>query len=242
MPMTVITVLFILSLVVRKPVTRRRLLGIAVGLLLVLSNDFLANEAMLAWELPARSFSETGKHRLGIVLTGTTMSNMVPDDRVYFHKGADRVTHTVHLYKLGLLERILISGGSGRLSGETEPEANKFLKAMVMMGVDSADIIIENETRNTYESAMAVKPMLDSLGYRDEDCLLITSAFHMRRSLACYRKAGVSLDYFTTDFYTHSRDYTLDSFLIPKPEAIMIWHKLVREWIGLVAYKVAGYV
>jgi uncharacterized SAM-binding protein YcdF (DUF218 family) len=84
--------------------------------------------------------------------------------------------------------------------------------------------------------------MLDSMDYKAEDCLLITSAFHLRRSLACYRKAGLELDYFSTDFYTHPREYHLDAFLIPKIESIFIWQKLFKEWLGFAAYKVAGYV
>src|SRR6185295_19056991 len=110
---------------------------------------------------------------------------------VYFGRGADRVTHTVQLYKLGLIQQILVSGGSGLLVREEEPEANKFKRAMVMMGVPDSVIMLENQTRNTYESAVAVRPMLDSLHMEAKDCLLITSAFHMRRSLACYRKAGL---------------------------------------------------
>jgi uncharacterized SAM-binding protein YcdF (DUF218 family) len=242
MPLTIIVVLFLLSLFLRRPHLKKTFMWVALGLLLFFSNDFIANEAMLMWELPAQPYSITKPHKLGIVLTGTTISKPYPDDRVYFNKGADRVTHTVQLYKLGLIKRILISGGSGRLMGEDEPEANKFKKAMLLMGVDSVDILIENETRNTYESAVAVKPMLDSLHYKPEDCILITSAFHVRRSLACYRKAGLHLDHFATDFYSHERDYNVDSFIIPNLNGLIIWHKLFKEWMGFAAYKAAGYV
>ena len=241
MPLSVIVLLFIISLFVKKERLKKVLFWSAFGLLLFFSNDLISNEAMLMWEIPTRPYSEVKEYGLGIVLTGTTMTKAFPDDRVYFSKGADRVTHTVELYKMGRLKRILISGGSGRLRPEDEPEANKFKKAMLMMGVDSADIIIENETRNTYESAVAVKQMLGQMNYTDKDCLLITSAFHMRRSLACYRKAGLNVDHFTTDFYTHKRDYHLDA-LIPSIEAISIWQKLIKEWLGFAAYKAAGYV
>jgi uncharacterized SAM-binding protein YcdF (DUF218 family) len=111
-----------------------------------------------------------------------------------------------------------------------------------MMGVDSAAILIENQTRNTYESAIAVKPILDSLGFSADQCLLITSAFHMRRSLACYRKVGVNLQAFPTDYYTHAPQFSVDEWIVPSAEAIVIWTKLFREWVGFVAYKVAGYV
>lgn len=242
MPLTIITALFLAAAFVRNAKWKRRAFVAGLVLLLFFSNDFLANEAMSAWELPTIAYSEMRPHDLGIVLTGATIPNRLPNDRIYFARGADRVTHTVQLYKLGLLKKILISGGTGSLSGDDEPEADKFRKAMIMMGVDSADIIIENETRNTYESAVAVGPMLDSMHYKAEDCLLITSAFHMRRSLACYRKAGVDLQPFTTDFYSHPRKFTPDVLLIPRIEAVFLWQKLMKEWTGLLAYKLAGHV
>ena len=111
-----------------------------------------------------------------------------------------------------------------------------------MMGVPDSVIMLENETRNTYESAVAVKPMLDSLHVNGRDCLFITSAFHMRRSLACYKKAGLDIEPFTTDFYSNPRSFYPDNLLIPKLEALMTWQKLVKEWVGMLAYKVAGYI
>jgi uncharacterized SAM-binding protein YcdF (DUF218 family) len=241
MPFTIMCACFLFALITRNQKRKKRAFIAALIMLFFFSNDFLTNEIMRAWEIEARPIASLKKYKLAIVLTGTTVTNF-PDDRVYFSRGADRVTHTIQLYKEGKVEEILISGGSGKIIGESEPEANKFKKVMVMMGVAEGDIIIENETRNTGESAQEVKKILDANGFKGNDCLLITSAFHMRRSIACYRKAGVNLDSFSTDFYSYPRDYQLDSFIIPKIEAFVSWHKMVKEWVGFVAYKVAGYV
>ena len=113
---------------------------------------------------------------------------------------------------------------------------------MIMAGVNEQDIIIENKTRNTYESAVAVKKIIDSLQYKAEDCLLITSAFHMRRSLACYRKAGLNVESFTTDFYARAWQFFLASLFVPSLQSFIIWEKLLKEWTGFVAYKLAGYI
>lgn len=241
MPLTLICICLLVSVVIRNARWKKRMFWSGFALLFFFTNDFIANEGMRAWELPPTPISNLHPYKLGIVLTGTTLS-LSPNDRVYFQRGADRVTHTVQLYKEGLLEKILISGGSGRLLGEAEPEANLFKKAMVMMGVPDSVIIIENETRNTYESAVQVKKMLGDQGYKGAECLLITSAFHMRRSLACYRKAGVHLDSFTADFYSHPREFYPDSLIIPQLNALTVWHKLIREWVGFLAYKLAGYI
>ena len=77
---------------------------------------------------------------------------------------------------------------------------------------------------------------------RVEDCLLITSAFHMRRSLACYRKAGLDIETFSTDFYGLQDKIFLTSILLPSIEGFIIWEKLFKEWTGFVAYKIAGYI
>ncbi len=242
MPIVIICCGFLVSVFIKNVKWKKGLFWASLGMLLFISNDFIANEVMRAWEVDTKPFRTMEKYELGIVLTGTTISGLQPADRVYFSRGADRVYHTVQLYKLGIIKKILISGGTGLLTNADDPEAIKFKQAMIIMGVPEEYLITESETRNTYESAVAVKKMLVELGYKDKDCLLITSAFHMRRSLACYHKAGLDVDNFTADFYAYSPNYYIDAFLIPRVEAMVIWHKLVKEWVGFAAYKAAGYI
>ena len=177
----------------------------------------------------------------GILLSGVAKGGMTPDDRVYFQRGADRVTHTLQLYKKGLVSKILVSGGSGRLLDIGEREANDLSDVLIMMGVSPEDILVESESRNTHESAVAVKKILENKVTPDQ-CILITSGFHMRRSHSAFAKAGWEIDAFSTDFLTHPRTYTFDVLFIPKIEAINIWHHLIKETIGYVAYFVVGYI
>ena len=242
MPLTIICICLLASVFIKNTIWKKRFFLAAIMLLFLLTNEFIANELMRVWETDPRPFSAVEKHKLGIVLTGATIARPYPDDRVYFQRGADRVVHTVQLYKLGLIEKILISGGSGRLIDIGEREADQFKEAMELMGVPTDAIIIENETRNTHESAVEVKKILNQFNIQASECLLITSAFHMRRSLACFRKVELELEPFSTDFYSHEREYYFDSFIVPKLDALIIWHKMVREWVGFVAYKMAGYI
>lgn len=211
-------------------------------MLILFSNDFVTNEIVMLWELPATPISEIKKeYAIGIVLTGVTKGNMTPDDRVYFQRGADRVTHALQLYKLGKIKKILISGGSGSLLERSRQEADEIADALRLMSVPNSDIIIENQSRNTHESAEALKAMLkDSVS--STDCLLITSAFHMRRSRACFKKAGWVTDTFTTDFLSHERKFTLDVLFVPRVESLLNWTIISREWVGMIAYKVMGYI
>ncbi len=177
----------------------------------------------------------------GVLLTGVTKSEIEPKDRVYFTRGADRVTHSVQLYKLGIIKKILVSGGSGRLILIDEREADDIAKALILMGVPAENIVIENLSKNTHESAVAVKKILAEQ-VDSKDCLLITSGYHMRRSIASFKKVGLDFDSFSTDFLSHKRAYTLDVLLVPKLDALSTWTTLIREWVGYTAYWASGYI
>ena len=211
-------------------------------LLLFLSNEFVANEMMTWWETKPTPFKDIHRtYDYGIILTGVTKSDFYPDDRVYFHRGADRVTHSVQLYKLGLVKKLLVSGGSGQLISRSKQEADEMADALLLMGVPKEDILIENKSRNTHESAEEVKKILGSLT-SPQNCLLITSGYHMPRSKACFAKVGWSMDTFSTDFQTHKRSFTFDNLFIPSLEALGVWGIAIREWAGFVAYWIVGYV
>lgn len=242
MPLVMVCLLWITSRFIRNAKWKKRLAIAGLSLLLVISNDFITNEVARLWEPAATPFNQiTKRYKLGILLTGVTKGNMQPDDRVYFQRGADRVTHTLQLYKLGIIEKILVSGGSGSITQRQKQEADEIAEALKLMGVPEEDILIENQTRNTHESAVAVKAMLEN-HYQPTDCLLITSAYHMRRSLGCYKKVDWACDTFTCDFLSHERRFTPDVLLVPRADAITIWTTLVREWVGMVAYKISGYI
>lgn len=240
-PLVYIMGLFLFSVFIRKAHLKKRFFWIGFSLLLFFSNDFIANEVMNLWEVKATPYAQINKvYDWGIVLTGVTHNDRQPDDRVYFHHGADRVLHTIELYKKGIIKKVMISGGTGRLITAARPEADELLAVMLLAGVPVNDIHTENGSRNTHESALEVKELMKAeTGSR---VLLITSAFHMRRSHACFEKAGIKTDVFSTDFYTHPRYFTPDVLFIPKADAINLWQKIFKEWTGIIAYWAAGYI
>lgn len=240
-PLVLIALLFILSWIIRNKKWKRRLLIAAIFSLFFCSNQFISNEVMKLWELPPTPYAEIKKqYEVGILLTGVTKSNFDPADRIYFHRSADRVTHTLQLYRLGIIKKILISGGSGTILERTK-EADDLSLVLQMMGVPVEDLIIENQSDNTYQSAIAVKKLIENK-YSDNDCLLITSGYHMRRSRACFYKVGLHVDTFTVDFLSFKRIYTPDVLFVPSVESIFNWQVLLKEWAGMAAYKVAGYI
>lgn len=242
MPLVIVCVLLVLSVFLRAAKWKYRLLRGGIVLLLFCSNDFIANEFMAAWEIrPVPIASIQKRYEWGIVLSGVTKSEMEPKDRIYIQHGADRVLHAFQLYKEGIIRKILVSGGSGRLIDIGQREADEIASLLIMIGVKPEDIVTENKSRNTHESAEEVKRMMEGKTSPDS-CLLITSSFHMRRSAACFAKVGWKMDVFATDFLSHKRNYSFDALFIPKMEALSVWHVMIKEWVGYIAYAIAGYV
>jgi len=229
------------GLVTKKEQRRKRLVLLSLVLFFVFGNHFLANLCFMAWEPTPIALHDVGRYEVGIVLTGVIHSDKTTRDRVFFNKGADRVLHTIQLYKLGKLSKILITGGSGRVIGEKVSEAIELKKVFLYCGVPEKDLIIEPLSRNTRENALFSKYVLDSLGLSNRPLLLITSAFHMPRSKGCFDKVGLKTDTFPVDYYSGKTTLTPDGWLIPTEKSFSLWHILIHEWLGYFMYLLVGY-
>lgn len=238
MPLGLITISTIVALVFRRKKLGKIGLVVSVTLFFFFTNPLLATLVMNTWEPPAKEYQEIKKvYDVGIVLAGISVPNRAPFDRIQFAKGADRIIHAIDLYKLGQIKKILISGGSGALTYKGIPESHMLWAFTINMGVPARDVVIEDLSRNTRENALYSSEMVQP----DDQVLLITSAFHMYRSSACFDKVNVKHDTFPTDYYGDEIRLSLNIF-IPQIYAIELWTKLSKELLGILAYKLAGYI
>lgn len=239
-PLIWVILIFVYAFFCKKPSRKKRAFLAGMALLLFFSNNFIVNEAFLVWEGEPMAINELKNYETAIVLTGVTSNRKGSKDRVYFGKGADRLLHTVQLYKAGKIKRILISGGSGAVIGEKIPEAGELKKVFIYCGVPQASIILEDRSRNTAESARYSKKLTDSLDLGKE-FLLITSAFHIPRSMGCFKKAGLNVKAYPVDFYSQDRNLNPAALLLPSEHALGKWSILIHEICGYVIYKIMGY-
>ncbi len=230
-----------LALYLKNPKYRKTALWVAVGIALLFSNPFLEKEAWRAWEVAATPISKVENYDVAIILTGVTGYREDIDDRIHTHKGADRFLHPLQLYRLGKVKQFLITGGDGRVTGTAVPEAEQIEKVLLMAGVAEEDIITESNSRNTNENAINTARVLQQHPeWRKK--LLVTSAFHMRRSYGCFTKQGINVTPFSTDFYSGPRYLTPDETIIPSINAFSNWHLLIHEIAGYLMYKMMGYL
>jgi uncharacterized SAM-binding protein YcdF (DUF218 family) len=144
-----------------------------------------------------------------------------------------RVVAAVKLYR-ALHIPVLLSGGTGDLAQPHLSDADAMARAAMDLGVLEKDILIENKSRNTLESARAVKGML-----RGNRIVLVTAAFHMKRSLALFRKQGFEVVPAPAGYLSEQRPLTYFSF-IPHADNLSSSSIALSEHLGLGWYSLTG--
>ncbi len=226
-----------------KDEVRRKRTRIAAFVMLYFScNMFFVDEVARAWEpVTPDYYMMDNKYDVAIVLGGIGRIDQ-RQNRFDFGYAADRLFQTLELYHKGRVKKIMFSGGSGSLSHPENKEGAFVKKYLNAIHIPDSAIIIENDSKNTHENAVFSKKILDSLKMNGS-VLLVTSAFHMRRSMACFKKAGFSnVTPYVTNRISGPRKFALDHCLLPTPEALATFHVLIHEWVGCVMYKMRGYI
>jgi len=239
-PVIWIFILLILSIIARDGKRRKRRFIGGLTLFFVCSNSFITNEIVGLWELKAIKNSDLSHFDYGVVLGGMA-SYDAHLQRINFFGSSDRLLQAMELYKTGKINKILIVSGSGNLFDQTVKEADFLREYLIIIGFPAKDIIIENQSRNTYENARFAANYLNRTP-KKPSALLITSAVHLRRSIACFRKAGVEVTPYATDRLTGGRQFNFDQIFRLTEDAIEKWDCLSHEVFGYLMYRIMGYL
>jgi uncharacterized SAM-binding protein YcdF (DUF218 family) len=161
-------------------------------------------------------------------------------ERINFMASNDRLMQALELYRLGYCEKIFITGGSGKIFNQKHKESIILKDYLILLGIPESDIVIESQSKNTYENAVESAKILNPTENKNT-YLLITSAYHMRRAVGCFSKQGFVFDIYVTDRYSGNRKFTLDQLFVPKAEVLEGWTLLIHEVTGYVVYGLVGY-
>jgi uncharacterized SAM-binding protein YcdF (DUF218 family) len=213
-----------------------------IFIVLFFSNSIVFKEFMRLWEVPATHSSNIKEHDLAIVLGGMfDYDNSA--ERLSAGKSSDRLWQTLDLYFKGKVKKILISGDSGYITDRGLHEAAQIKEKLIHWGIPDDDIIVEGNSKNTYENALETAKILKEDYPQYKDFILVTSAYHMRRSRACFEKQNLSVTVYSTDQFTGGkRAYHWDEYFVPNPMNFVNWFVLIKEWVGYSTYKIMGYL
>lgn len=241
-PITWVAGLLFLSWFSAKPKRKRRYVMFALVLLLLFSNGFIFNIVISAWEPETVTAEKIEKpYAVGILLGGYSNLNIRPaHDRHNLNERANRFANALELYKKGKVRKLLLTGGQGSITKRNPPEASEVVEFLETQGVPRGDILVEDQSRNTYENAVFSKALIGEQQLQGP-FLLLTSAWHMPRASACFEQVGLDVTPFAVDYLTEEWAPSPEQLVLPNARTLYLWELIIKEWVGILAYRVKGY-
>jgi uncharacterized SAM-binding protein YcdF (DUF218 family) len=187
-----------------------------------------------------------------VVLGGATAEPDAPRTAPEVNEAGDRLFMAARLYGAKKAPKLILSGGRLRWQAAagvstTTSEATDMAQLLVELGVPSQAMLLEPNSFNTRQNAVYVQQILKQ--QKINRILLVTSAFHMTRSAAIFRRLGITVVPAPTDFAVTDRD--LDGHdggqglllsLLPDARSQEMTTKALKEFMGLVVYRLRGWI
>lgn len=148
-----------------------------------------------------------------------------------------RVDAAAELYLAGRAPKVLLSGGA--LEGDVS-EARGMAFAIRQLGVPESALILENASRSTYENAFLSAQEIQRHNIRS--VLLVTSAVHMPRAMAVFRKQGINATAAAVPRQIVLPDDGSLSPWEPNERALDASRSIIKEYAAILLYWVRGWI
>lgn len=177
-----------------------------------------------------------GRH-VGVIVLGGALEHPViyqAHGQVPLGQAAERMSVPVGLMRQHPQWQLVFSGGEGCLLATGVSEAELAKAFYEEQGVDMRRVKLEAGSRTTRENAMQVAALL---GKRcQEPWLLVTSAWHMPRSVPEFEAVGCQVTPYPVDFRTGDATPWTEYSLA---RSLLLWQTALHEWLGLGVHGVA---
>jgi uncharacterized SAM-binding protein YcdF (DUF218 family) len=218
----------------------RRLMIASIALLAICAFTPLGNVLLYPLESRFPPWSAAQAAPDGIVVLGGPIDAdlSVAHDAPVIRSAPDRIVAAAALARKYPNTRIVFSGGNANLFDNDAREADYAALLFESLGVDKTRVLMDRRSRNTYENALFSKEL--AAPKPGERWLLITSAFHMPRSIGLFRKVGFAVEPYPVDWRVGRSASDILAFTPLATDGLGRIDAAVREWLGLVAYWIAG--
>ncbi len=173
-----------------------------------------------------------------VVLGGSTANN-----RLNWFESLDksntvtRVDTAARLYHAGRAPVVIVSGAA--LEGSVS-EAQIMANSLRQHGVPDDAILQENRSFTTYENVVYTSRLLEEKGY--DDILVVTSALHMPRAMAVFRKHGINAVAAGSAPQIVVPEDASFSFWLPSARVLSASRSVVKEYVGMLVYWLRGWL
>ena len=229
----------VLALVLRRPRLSRAALVLATLLLMVGGWSPLGRAALMALEdrFPQPPLTEP---ITGIVMLGGAVDTHITAERgqATLNEAGERITAVAELSRRFPQARLLLSGGASDLaSHEPVTESAVARDLLVGLGLEPQRVELEERSRTTCENAE--QSLLVANPKVGDRWVLVTSASHMPRAIACFRAAGFSVIPYPVDYRTRGTA-DLRGPMVSIADGLQALDLAAHEWIGLATYRLFG--
>ncbi|MEZ5827591.1 MAG: YdcF family protein [Hyphomicrobiales bacterium] len=222
----------------------RRFVSIGAILLLIAGLSPLGNALILPLEdrFP-RADLDRPPPPAGIVILGGAEDRLVGGARhaPTLNEAGERLLEGAILAHKFPDAKIAFSGGDAGILYKSDSEAEGAAALLTQLDIARDRLILESDARDTYENAVYLKKELEAKGELDASkrWLLITSAYHMPRSMGAFRQAGFQVEPWPVDYRTRGSE-DLSRPFDKVSEGLRRVDVATREWVGLFAYWLTG--
>ncbi|KEF41176.1 MAG: hypothetical protein ER33_12815 [Cyanobium sp. CACIAM 14] len=252
-PLGLALLLQIAGLVARQRRFGPALSGAGIALLWLAATPLVSRQLVWGLEERAARLTPTPIPRADavLVLGGGLRPALPPRQGVEVNEAGDRLLRAVALMRQGKAPWLLVTGGRVTFMANDPAvgEARLAKTLATSLGVPADRIVTSEEGRNTAEETRALVRIVRQRGW--SSLLLVTSATHLPRSLATLRRAAGDIRILPVacDFQLPARD----SFgtptpagillsLLPSAESLVLTNTAMREYLGLLAYRLRGWL
>ena len=170
----------------------------------------------------------------GIIVLGGVVNEVVTKFRGQISIGGaiERLTELATLSRRYPDAKLIFTSGSGKILSQNIKETDVIAPLLTTMGINLDRVLLESQSRNTHENAVMSLELAKPAP--DETWVLITSAFHMPRSVGIFRKIGWNVLPYPVDFNTNGEVVLVPSFNLIS--GLSYLSGSFHEWIGLLFY------
>lgn len=174
----------------------------------------------------------------GIIVLGGSekLKNSVSWQTAQIGESGDRYIAAAYLAKHYPNAPVLFTGGSGLLRFQNKDSEGDIAQSLLTtVGIEAERLLIESQSRNTYENMQLIQDLLPN---RTGQYVLVTSAFHMPRSVGLARAQNINAIPYPTDY--RSNKPALRQWSMQFYEHLEVLEPAWKEWIGLTIYYLTG--
>ncbi len=221
-------------------IARRRWPIATAAMLLWVFSLGVVSESLWRWlEAPWQRRSALDAPRADAIVVLSGARHPAPGRaRVSEWHDPDRFLAGLQLFRAGRAPRLLFTGGASPFFPGQLPEGLHYLEEAAWLGVPEAAMASTPPVLNTADEAVAIRRLLPA---RQSRVLLVTSAFHMRRSKRLFERQGIRVLPFPVDFQARGRWAGLlwrdPTQWMPRATALHESSRALRELLGRLVYR-----